>query len=115
MSRTNKRVLAVVLIAGLLVFYVASVFVSFIVGGVLGNGQVYQNRFREEEPDMRAVLRGDPQFANVRITRTSLGYAQLSGEVPSREAYARLQERVERLFGQKHARMRTACVEVKSL
>jgi hypothetical protein len=114
MWRTHKRLFGIVCVAGLLFFYAVSLIASYSAGRLVENNVIYHGRFHEEAADMRSLLRSDSQFRDVKIEETSLGYAHLAGTVPSKAAYVRLKEGVERCFGQKRTRERMALVHVKA-
>jgi hypothetical protein len=85
--------------------------ISFVVGAIIGQSQLYQNWTEEKIAKVRPILQ-KPQFAGINVEYSSAAQVYLSGALPSEKTYKELEEQIRFLFGNAEAKFMMSNVSV---
>jgi hypothetical protein len=87
--------------------------IAFVIGGILGQEELYHARASEQAEQMRAYLYEYPdRFGDVTIERASDGWSYLTGTVKTQQDLDDLRAEMGRLFGAKLGKRMTSNVKV---
>jgi hypothetical protein len=87
--------------------------VSFIIGAISGQVQLYRDRYAEERRYVEPILKGNPSFSGVEINQRSNGGVWLSGGVASVADKGRLRSELIRAVGEARADDAIRAVDVE--
>jgi hypothetical protein len=109
------RIIAIV--AGVAVLMLAvtllTAVVAFVLGGIVGQTQLYHQRADEQADKMRVYLgEHEEKYSGLTIDEASDGWSYLDGTVKSQEDLDQLRSEMQRLFGEELGEDMTAGVEV---
>jgi len=85
--------------------------ITFVVGAIIGQLQLYQNWTEEKIAKVRPILQ-EPQFAGINVEYSSAAQVYLSGALPSEKSYKKLEEQIRFLYGNEEAKFMMSNVSV---
>ena len=112
--RSRAWVLALVsVVIFMLAVTILTTVVAFVLGGILGQTQLYLQRASEQADKMRVYLgEHEEQYYALTIDEASDGWSYLVGEVRSQEDLDQLRSEMQRLFGEELGEDMTRLVKV---
>jgi hypothetical protein len=88
-----------------LLLLVVTAVVSYIVGGIRGQSQLYRDQANEQAVEMQNVLdQHKNKFSDVTIHEASNGWSYFVGTVKKQEDFDLLQSETQRIFGEQVGR-----------